>query len=107
MKNSFLVDDLVTGNDSVEEAFELYKKTQYRMAEGGFLMQKWKSNESRLEKMIENDKRQQESLNEKSTNVENGETKELPDKLEKAFSTSDKVLGVQWNKLDDKLQINT
>ena len=106
-KNSFFVDDLVTGNDSVEEAFELYKKTQNRMAEGGFLMRKWKSNESGLEKMIENYKRQQESLNEKSTDAENGETKELSDRLEKVVSTSDKVLGEQWNKLDEKLQIET
>ena len=40
MKNSFFVDDLVTGKDNVEEAFELYKKTQNPKAEGGFLMRK-------------------------------------------------------------------
>ena len=83
------------------------QKTQNRMAERGFLMRKWKSNESRLEKMIENDKRQQGSLNEKSTNAENGKTKELADRLEKVVSTSEKVLGKQWNKLDKKLQLDT
>ena len=56
--------------------------------------------------MIENDKRQLENLNEKSTNAEYVETKELADRLETVVSNSEKVLGVQCNKLDDKLQID-
>ena len=55
--------------------------------------------------MIENDKRQQEILNEKATNAKNSESKELAETLEKIASTSYKVLGVQWDKHDDKLQI--
>ena len=43
---------IVTGTGSVEEAFELFKKTQKRVADRGFLIGKWKSNESRLEKMM-------------------------------------------------------
>ena len=107
MKSGFFVDDLVTGTDSVEEAFALYQKTQNRMAEGEFQMRKWKSNEIRLEEMIENDQRQQEALFEKSTNVENSETKVMAERLEKVVSTCDKVLGVQWDKQDDKLLVDT
>ena len=31
----------------------------------------------------------------------------MTERLEKVVSTSDKVLGVQWEKQDDKLQIDT
>ena len=94
MKSGFFVDDLVKGTDSAGEAFELYQKAQNRMNEGEFQMRKWKSNEVRLEEMIENDQRQQEALFEKSTNVENSETKVMAERLEKFVSTCDKVLGV-------------
>jgi len=107
MKSSFFVDDLVTRTDSVEEAFELYQKTQNRMAEGGFQMRKWKSNEIRLEEMIEIDQKQPEALIEKSTNAESSDTKVMAERLEKVVSTSDKILGVQWDKQNDKLQIDT
>ena len=70
-------------------------------------MRKWKSNEIRLERMIENDKRQEEILNEKSTKAEISEAKELAERLENVVSASDKVLIVQWDKQDDNLRIAT
>ena len=50
---SFYVDDLATGSHSKCDAFHLYQKTKNRMAEGGFVLRKWKSNSQELVAMIE------------------------------------------------------
>ena len=49
----FFVDDLVTGAETVEEAFTLYIKARDRMKEGGFILRKWKSSEPALLQKIE------------------------------------------------------
>ena len=48
VKNGFFVDDLTSGAKTADEAFELYLKTKGRMAEGGFIMRKWKTNSTQL-----------------------------------------------------------
>ena len=53
MIEGFFVDDLVTGATSTEEAFELYEKAEGRMLGGGFTLRKWKTNDYRLARMIE------------------------------------------------------
>ena len=53
VKNGFFVDDLASGAKTVGEAFELYLKTKGRMAEGGFIMRKWKSNSTQLMEKIQ------------------------------------------------------
>ena len=45
---SFFVDDLVTGMDSTEGAFQLYQKAKERLKQGGFTLRKWKSNREDL-----------------------------------------------------------
>jgi hypothetical protein len=49
---SFYVDDLVSGDSTVEKAFELYDKATGRMAEGGFKLRKWLTNSSTLQGKI-------------------------------------------------------
>ncbi|XP_048577132.1 uncharacterized protein LOC125559150 [Nematostella vectensis] len=46
--DSFYVDDLVTGSNTPEEAYELYVKSKSRLAEGGFNLRKWQTNDSEL-----------------------------------------------------------
>ena len=46
---SFYVDDLVSGESTVEKAFQLYDKTKSRMAQGGFKLRKWLTNSNLLE----------------------------------------------------------
>ena len=53
VKNGFFVDDLASGAKTVGEAFELYLKTKGRMAEGGFIMRKWKTNSTQLMEKIQ------------------------------------------------------
>ena len=44
--DSFYVDDFVGGGATAQESMELYQKTQSRMAEGGFKLRKWLTNDS-------------------------------------------------------------
>ena len=47
------MDDLANGSHSECDAFHLCQKIKNRMAEGGFVLQKWKSNSQELVAMIE------------------------------------------------------
>ena len=47
------VDDLITGTDSVESAFEVYSKSKQIMKEAGLNLRKWKTNSSELLNQIE------------------------------------------------------
>lgn len=45
MIESFYVDNLVTGEKDAGDAFQLYEKSKPRMAEGGFKLRKWLTND--------------------------------------------------------------
>ena len=104
----FYVDDLVTGMQSIEEAFALYEKTMTRMKEGGFWMRKWKSNKKELIERIEKDQvdySQCKTTDSKEKGSENeGESNSFVP--EKALSDGEKVLGVNWNTVNDKFWFN-
>ncbi|XP_066910906.1 uncharacterized protein [Clytia hemisphaerica] len=78
---SIHVDDLTTGAGSESSAFEFYDNCKTKLKEGGFNLRKFKSNSKNLESWIVKDFGSNE--------------------LEKGEQT--KVLGVSWNKADDKL----
>ena len=46
--DSFYVDDFVGGGATTQESIELYQKTQSRMAEGGFKLRKWLTNDPQV-----------------------------------------------------------
>ena len=46
------VDDLSSGDESVDKSFQLYMKSKFRMLEAGFNMRKWSSNSPDLMEMI-------------------------------------------------------
>ena len=48
MLDSFYVDDFVGGGATTQESIELYQKTQSRMAEGGFKLRKWLTNDPQV-----------------------------------------------------------
>lgn len=54
LEKSLYVDDLITGEENEEKAFNVYKKSKEIMAKGGFNLRKWNSNSHRLLKSIEN-----------------------------------------------------
>lgn len=53
MIESFYVEDLVTGVKDAGDAFQLYEKSKQRMAEGGFKLRKWLTNDKALRDRIE------------------------------------------------------
>ena len=55
VRNEFNVDDLASGAKNETAALELYYKDKNRMAEGGFHLRKWKTNEPEVAKVIESE----------------------------------------------------
>ena len=90
VQKSFYVDYGLTGVSSVSEAIELQKELQELFNKGGFLLRKWKPNKPEALRHLP------EHLVEQKT------TKELP-----IASEFTKVLGINWNKESDSLDLTT
>ena len=73
--DSFYVDDLVTGEDNENEAYKLYGKARERMANAGFRLRKW----------LTNDK----DLRDKISTIENLSAEEMTSKRKHSPSTAD------------------
>ena len=52
MAESFYVDDMISGDSTTDGAFDLYSKAKVRMANGGFRLRKWKTNDPQLRERI-------------------------------------------------------
>ena len=96
MVDSFYVDDLVSGDSTTDKAHDLYSKARARMANGGFRLRKWKTNDPKLKRRIgstETVARKEEIVG----RLEDEETY-AKSKLEcQGGSKGEKVLGVKWN----------
>ena len=79
---SFYVNDLATGSHSKCDAFHLNQKIKSRMAEGGFVLQKWKNNRNWLKPHICSRAYAQTTLG-------------------NLMGKGDKILGVSWDKEND------
>jgi hypothetical protein len=121
LKESFYVDDLVTGEESVDESFHIYKRSKQIMAEGGFNLRKWNSNSQALMKQIETHelaKRGDErSKNDKATQDQRRVSSHTSEEESyaklttghNAIDPSDggvKVLGSNWDTKADELFFN-
>ena len=73
--DSFYVDDLVTGEDNENEAYKLYGKARERMANAGFRLRKW----------LTNDK----DLRDKISTIENLSAEKMTSKRKHSPSTAD------------------
>ena len=102
--HSIYVDDVAFGGDSTNEVFELYLKTKSRLAEGGFNLRKFVSNDRGLQETrgLERD-------------VHSGCTVAQDDNSFAKTSLSyqsdvnlgeQRVLGICWNPVQDKLQFD-
>ncbi|XP_055381380.1 uncharacterized protein LOC129611975 [Condylostylus longicornis] len=80
---SFYVDDLLSGADSLEEALQLQKQLINMMASGGFSLRKWSSNAAPLLRAVPKEHREIE----------------WPLQIEDAETV--KTLGVQWDPAND------
>lgn len=82
----FYMDDLMTGCDSVQEGFQVYRQMNDLLSLGGFKLQKWNSNSEELLNMMQCDLK--------------NSTKGLEFKLDSVI----KLLGLRWNRCSDQFQ---
>ena len=88
LNQSFYVDDLLGGADSIEEAKALYKQLAAILLKGGFTLRKYRSSSQDVLDIIPEDLK--ETL----------PTKEMVDKHSESYP---KALGVIWNSVDDTM----
>ena len=106
---STYVDDIVSGADSEEDAFELYSQAKSVFRDGGFNLRKFVSNSKPLQQRIEH----AEQLH--STGISRVSVDSLSNALDESYvgatlgdhraldAEEQKVLGVCWNPVDDCL----
>ena len=108
LSESFYVDDLVTGSDTTEEAFCLYKKARGRLKEASFALRKWKSNDSTLmEKINEEERISQAEGRDKQEPCKEKCVSGLSESSGQDESTSSKtkVLGLTWDVDKDTMEV--
>lgn len=88
LDHSLYVDDLISGADTVANAFQLYQSAKKVMSAGGFNLRKWKLNSSPLRKLIE----EEEQIVEDESSLPLNNSKDSGGK-----STTNKLLGVLWD----------
>ena len=63
MKTSFYINDLITGQKTIQETSELYDKAKSRLAQGGFKLRKWLTNSEELRaEIIQHEQRSKASV---------------------------------------------
>ncbi|XP_073955703.1 uncharacterized protein [Choristoneura fumiferana] len=92
VEREFYMDDLMSGAQTLEQGIKLYKEMSALLKKGGFLLQKWSSNNQDLITEI--------YRNEKQPDPNNNEDKNLEIKEDNIV----KILGLTWNKSHDELQ---
>ena len=90
---SFYVDDLETGSHSECDTFHLYQKIKNRMAKGGFVLRKWKSNSQKLVAVIEKAENSARQASENSTYAQTT--------FGNSMRKGDKIPGVSWGREND------
>ena len=126
---SIYVDDLSTGGDTEEEAYQMYIKSKLRLAEGGFNLRKFVTNSTDLRNRIEENETRLRSAqptpptSKEDTSDEgnlevtavNDDTRKLVFEDEQSYAKIalgptqvndkpvQKILGVQWDFVEDQL----
>ena len=104
MIESFDVDDLVSGARRVSEAFHLYTKSKGRLAEGGFKLRKWKTNNKQLRDQISED--MNDRMQGKPIFDDKNESYAKQTLGPEVHPMYEKVLGLSWDCENDKIQFN-
>ena len=83
IEQSLYVDDLITGTNSIDDTFKLYKTAKMLISDGGFNLCKWKSNSPSLLAMIRSDQNNQNA-------------KSVVEGVNEVEPKRDKLLDIQW-----------
>ena len=105
MVESFYVDDLVSGDSTTDKAYDLYSKAKVRMANGGFKLRKWKTNDPKLKERI-NSIETTVTKQEMVKRLEDEETYAKSKLESQGGSKGEKVLGVVWNCESDTFHLS-
>ena len=98
---SLYVDDLNSGGDTTEEAFELFKTAKSMLSKGGFLLHKFHSNDDELQQRVGMESQRSHDhtkIQEDQSSFTQATYGEADAKL--------KVLGVTWNNVADSFCYN-
>ena len=110
LEKSLYVDDLITGTETDEEAIDVYKKSKQIMADGGFNLRKWNSNSRTLVRAIENVENSNEAKSKQEITAEDDESYAkssiTPGNSETKSDTVVKVLGMNWDTVEDEFFFN-
>ena len=109
LEQSFYVDDLLTGESNDEKSLVIYHQAKKLMAEGGFNLRKWKTNSLKLQRAIAEPECVTKSICTSSDNKEDYESYAKSNTMGLSTNTPldedifVKVLGMNWNTLDDEI----
>ncbi|XP_044172645.1 uncharacterized protein LOC114972132 [Acropora millepora] len=111
LRKSLYVDDLLTGEENDENGFVVYQKSKRIMASGGFNLRKWNTNSQTLLKSIEaceNSQEQKESVDQCTAEDDESYAKSsiTPGNSETKNDTVVKVLGMNWDTVEDNFLFN-
>ena len=117
---SFYVDDLVTGAEDEEQAYQLFTTSREILKDGGFNLRKFQSNSSMLQSRVQQETKSQEgqSYTVSSEESRSSSCGHMVMSSEESYSSSVlgtgqemhsgelKVLGVRWNVSSDQIVLN-
>ena len=111
IRTGLYVDDLVTGNDSVDSAFQTYSISKQIMKEAGLNLRKWKTNSSELLSLIEEKESNQDTQSnkpklpvvEEEQSYAQSSTSLLKPEVNELYN---KLLGVMWDNQSDEFVVD-
>jgi hypothetical protein len=100
--DSFYVDDLVSGEDTTSEAFMLFEKSKERLAEAGFKLRKWLTNDKKIREKIGNSEtRPGSNCLQPNADGEESYAQQTLGIGSKLSSGHERVLGLSWDIVND------
>jgi len=105
------VDDLVTGTDSVDEAFQVYLKSKQLMKKGGLNLRKWSTNPQQLSHMINQVEFPTDKPPDGNTQTISEEEQTYAQSCTSLFNSEEgekcqKLLGILWDHKSDDLLVD-
>ena len=110
LKDSFYVDDLITGAWDDSGAIEIYEKSNKIMKDGGFKLRKWSSNSTMFQERVAKDEKMQASgANNMPKSIDENNMNDRKTLSERQCSAETeqgrvKVLGMTWNVKTDRFE---